>query len=243
VREPSARELVAVWERGSSQSLGEQGLELLALAEDSAGISAASRVGSRDAALLRIRRRYFGDRLGATAYCSRCGEQLEVVLSVSELLESELKNTVSGHVVVEHDGVTVTCRVPTAADVLALGDVHDVDEGVSLLLTRCLSDPGDNSTRLRPEEPTSALVDAIAQELGLADPCGDLTLTLACPTCNVVTEAIIDITSFLWTEIRQLALALVCDVHTIARSYGWDEATILDMSGARRRAYLDLIQT
>ena len=81
-----AAAILAVWERGSAQSLGERALTLLEFCGLARAEAACLAVGERDAELLRIRRRLFGDRIDAIATCAVCGEKLEVTLSASALI-------------------------------------------------------------------------------------------------------------------------------------------------------------
>ena len=49
--------------------------------------------------------------------------------------------------------------------------------------------------------------------------------------------------AFLWAEIHAWAQQLLRDVHTLAIAYGWSETEVLALPAARRRAYLDLVQS
>jgi hypothetical protein len=83
---------------------------------------------------------------------------------------------------------------------------------------------------------------AIADCMGQADPQTDVQLDLTCPACGHDWRAPFDIVSYLWSEINAWAGRLLGEVHTLAFTYGWDEADILAMSSARRRRYLEMIQ-
>jgi hypothetical protein len=80
-------------------------------------------VGTRDAALLRIRRRLFGDRIEGVTSCNACAEELDVTLSVAALLS-------------EMPPADTHLRIPNAGDLAAIAAAGDVESGVARLLER-----------------------------------------------------------------------------------------------------------
>jgi hypothetical protein len=87
MRALSASELLAVWERGLSQTPVERALTLLCAAcvDQPAEALARLSVGERDARLLRLRACTFGPRLTSLVRCPSCGEQLELTLDAADL--------------------------------------------------------------------------------------------------------------------------------------------------------------
>jgi len=119
--------ILSVWERGSVQQLGKRALTLLQLAGISSAEACALPAGTRDATLLRIRLRLFGDRIEGVASCDACGEELDLTLSVAQLL--------GGMPFAE-----TTLRVPNAGDLAAIASAGDDETGVTLLLERLRPD-------------------------------------------------------------------------------------------------------
>lgn len=80
-------ELLAVWERGLSQTPVDRAMALLGAAcvDQPAEALAHLSVGERDAHLLRLRGWTFGPRLTSLVRCPSCGEQLELTLDVTDL--------------------------------------------------------------------------------------------------------------------------------------------------------------
>jgi hypothetical protein len=74
-----------------------------------------------------------------------------------------------------------------------------------------------------------------------SDPQADIRLDLSCLTCTHRWQEAFDIGTFFWIEIDAWARRTLEDVHAIARSYGWPQRDILDLSETRRQFYLDLI--
>jgi hypothetical protein len=86
-------------------------------------------------------------------------------------------------------------------------------------------------------------VAAVAEAMGRADPQAAAEIALTCPACAHRWTVAFDAGAFLWAEIQAWAQQILRDVHTLAAAYGWNEAEILALPPARRRAYLDLVQT
>jgi hypothetical protein len=65
-----------------------------------------------------------------------------------------------------------------------------------------------------------------------------MRVEVLCPACGHTWVERFDPVQFLWTELDAWAARALQDVHALARSYGWRERDILEMSAARRRVYL-----
>lgn len=233
--------ILSVWERGAAQSLGERALTLLELAGIPAAEAAGLPVSARDGALLRIRRRLFGDRIEAVTECGACGEELDVTLSVEDVLRGT-QPVCGPEANAEIDGRQVSLRIPNAGDLAALRGIGDVERGVALLLERCLATDAAGGAGPLHGELSQANLAALDEALAAADPGAELRLVSGCPACGAHTGALFDIPSFLWKETQALANDVLYDIHELARAYGWDERTILALSPARRRFYLSALE-
>src|SRR5579863_6077578 len=86
MRSLSASELLEVWEQAAGEHSTGRALTLLsACCEETRQVLANLSLGQRDARLLEIYRRLFGDSLEAFAECPQCGERLEYRLSARDL--------------------------------------------------------------------------------------------------------------------------------------------------------------
>lgn len=231
--------LLDALERGAGSSAPERALTLLATAanEDFGGSSP----GERDAALLDVRRRTFGDEMNATATCSSCDEVLELTLRVPDLLvapdrrpESETVVTVGDH--------EVTVRPPTAAEVAAAASCADAAEAEEELLTRVVivaRRGGEDVGALDlPPDVRAAIDEALAE----IDPQGALEVRTECPVCGTEQRLAFDAASFVAAEVDWAALRLLTEVHDLATAYGWTERDVLALPAGRRRRYLDLVR-
>lgn len=187
-------------------------------------------VGSRDSVLSAALRRLAGGIVQACTRCRGCGERLDVPLDLTALPTAPWR-TPGETLYAEVAGHRVPFRLPNSRDLRLLrGD--DVPAGRSLLLSRCVQTvDGDVS-----EDVAAAVEKAMEQ----AAPSGSVTVLIRCPACTTATPSALDVAALLWAEVESRAMALLHDVHVLARAYGWTEPDVLALSPARRAAYLEL---
>jgi hypothetical protein len=235
----AAAELLTVWERGRALHPTDRALLLVhATCELADDRLAALSVGQRDAHLLAARAALFGERLDGWAACPRCGERLEFSLRVSDL-QPDGAPAAGEPILVEAEGVCVTVRPPDSRDLAAIASAGTLDAARQLLLRRCVT-VQDNSDRDVAHLPP-ALLARISETLSQREAQADVTLAMRCVACAHAWQLLFDIGSFLWSEIEASAGRLLGEVDALARAYGWHEADILAMSGARRAAYLGMV--
>ena len=249
MRPLAAAELLDLWEQGLSVPLVTRTLLLLTQACSDTTRDALARlpIGHRDALLLKLREWTFGPRLDSVVDCPQCGERLEITLDISDLL------TTAGEappetLFLQAEGYRVSYRLPNSYDLMALVDLENPEIRLRALLSRCLIEarrPGETGEDAQIEFALDQLpepvVAAMRQQMGEADPLGDIRFALACPSCDHRWSALFDIVSFFWREIDDWARRTLREVHSLGRAYGWSEADILTMSAWRRRAYLEMI--
>lgn len=234
MRTPSERELLALWESGLTRQPIDRALLLCAWARpDVPGNELAHLpLGAVNEALLRLRRALFGPRLQAQVACERCGEALEIGLSVDELLPTS--QGTSQPPTLQLDGFEL--RLPDSADLASVAGMADTLAAADQLLERCCL----------PLSPDAVLTDEIRARteawLEGSDPMADLRLTLSCEACGHGWTAAFDPAFWLWDEVQRSAHQLLAQVHALARAYGWTEPQVLALSPQRRRIYLDMVQ-
>jgi hypothetical protein len=243
---PSAARLLAAWEDGTARSPARRALLLLAAAHPELAPSTLGSlpVGRRDARLLQLRARLFGPRLDSTASCPACGELLEFSLPIEQILppdSAQIALEPSPPIRVEIEDHHLEARPPTADDLAALESLPDTTQAELELLRRCLLSARIAEAELDPTRLPPPVLAALSTRLSEADPLADLRLGLSCPSCRHTWSATFDISSYLWRELDVWARRLLHEIHTLAQTYGWTEDTILALSPARRRHYLELI--
>ena len=242
----SAAEVLDVWERGLHQSPTRRAVMLLAAAcpESSDDDLVALPIGRRDARLLQLREGLFGPEMTIVAACPACGEHLESTFQVADVrldADPPEDHPIDTIQTIAVDGYSVTFRLPTSSDLLALPTASQASSARNRLLALCLLDIRDaNSQTVRVESLPDHALAAIAAQMATTDPQADVELNLACPTCDHRWQGIFDIASFLWQEIHVWAQRTLRDVHSLARVYGWREADVLALSPTRRQIYLEL---
>lgn len=245
MRSLSVPELLDVWERGQTQSTPHRALLLLAAAGSTDATDAPDKlaqlsIGQRDARLLVLRELTFGSQLTSVATCPACGDQIEAMFDVSDLLVAPVADA-SEILSLKINGEEIRFRLPNTQDQIALTACADVATARDQLLRRCLlnahhDDANESASELSPDAQQM-----IAQRMEEADPQADIQLKLDCGRCGHVWQIAFDIGSFFWRELDAWAQRLLTDVHALATAYGWHERDILSMSGARRQFYLDRV--
>lgn len=250
MRALSATELLAVWERGLSQTPVERALALLGAACAGEPTEALARlsVGERDARLLTLREWTFGRQLTSLVSCPACGEQLELNLDADELHATPSSDAGAGAALKSVEPLTMTTagyevsfRLPNSLDLSAVADAAGVGDAAATLLERCLVEARRGDERCAAAALPPEVAAAVAARMGEADPQAELSFALKCPACGEDWQAPFDIESFFWAEIGAWARRILGEVHVLASSYGWREADILNMSARRRQFYLELI--
>ena len=193
--------------------------------------------GARDAELVALREELFGAELSGVTACPVCGEQVELTFDTHDVRMPAADDV---QLALHAAGYDVSFRLPTVADLVAIERMRDGNAARDELLARCVVRAArgecDVDARALPEE----VVDAIGARMSEADPQGDVTLDVACPSCAHAWRDPFDIATFLWSELATAARHLLSEVHVLASTYGWSEADILRLSPVRRAAYLEL---
>jgi hypothetical protein len=155
--------------------------------------------------------------------------RVEVEVSVDA---SELDTVDDGPLTATIGGQRLTIRFPTSVDVAAMIGCETVERACLELARRCV-ETGEEALA------DDDLLAAVEAELNTRASASAMSVGVSCPDCVASWSSELDIGSFLWAELEILAKQLLSDVDVIARSYGWSEAEILALSGARRSFYLD----
>lgn len=243
MRAPAAAELLNAWEDGLGCSMADRALLLLKAAspEMSKDRLAELTIGRRDAALLELRQALWGPTMDALATCPVCRERLEWTVDAREIL-ADSAEAPSGEISLRLAEFSMTFRLPTTADLVAL-EGHDDPEAARLfLLDRCLTSAQRGEAAVGSDALPAEVVDGIAKRMADADPMADIQWMLRCPSCEHRWRAAFDIVSFLLMEIEAWAARILSEVHVLARAYGWRETDILNLSSMRRQFYLESVR-
>jgi len=234
MRDLSAAATLDLWQTAEELEAAERPLALAASASDEP-IEELARLplGRRDARVLELHAALGGRALEATAACPACGEPAEFEVEVDALRSRGRRQARPEPV--EACGLVVAWRPPDSTDVAAAAATGDQAAAERVLLSRCVTSSHGGEL---PAEARTAVAAAMAE----CDPLAEVLVDVACPACETVFVADLDLGSFVWAEVRARALRLLRDVDALARAYGWTEAEVLALDERRRNAYLELVR-
>jgi hypothetical protein len=230
----SESELVSLWEKAVKATPGERTTLLLQTAMP--GLDPAEvTVTQRDRLLLQFKAMNCGPVLDCLTACPACRDQLSFTVSVADLLAGEVPR--DSAITFDYEAYEVDARLPTCADLAALGTegtAHD-------LARRCLTKVRQGDTTIDPSLAPVTLLEAFDAQLALRDSDPGSTLVLNCPGCGHRWQQELDPPRFLWAEVEARVARILGEVHRIASIYHWSEAEILGLNPHRRQRYLELV--
>jgi hypothetical protein len=232
MRALSNPDFLRLWERGSRLHPLDQALLALgtALPEMPASAIADWPLGRRNAALAELRRTCFGTEMRSWVACPECRERLEFELDAAALASdgamSRQSVMVGGR----------AFRLPTSRDLAGIAHEGDARRAALRLLQNCCAEEVDATAW------GDAELEQIGEQLAQADPLAETRLDLSCNACGHTWEELLDLSSYVWTEIEARARRLLLEIHALASAYGWSEREILALSEPRRALYVEMVQ-
>lgn len=241
---PSAESLLRVWEDSSNAHAIVRALNLLAAASPDIGreVWAVAPIGERDGCLLELYEALFGQRLHTVTHCPRCDLSLESSFATREIRGEPATWPPRGMLMLRAGDYSVEYRLPNSDDLLRVSAMDDADEARIELLRRCIGDSEVAGKRQNAETLPPAVVAHLSATMARQDPAADVQVELSCPACGHTWNACFDIISYFWSELDDWAPRVLADVDMLARTYGWSEREILNLSPTRRRHYLELVR-
>jgi hypothetical protein len=241
----TAVELLTVWEQNWDQSLLQRSLALLSLVSPELEPSAIAKmnIGERDARLLQFREWMFGSRLWNMTDCPKCSERIEWETNIREVCQQPAQWDEASYLyTLEVDGYRIRFRLPNSMDLSAVNADNTEGEmtAIQTLLLCCIHEIRYHSKPCDLDDLPEMVLQALDRRMEREDPQADIRMALQCPHCAHRWEAHFDIGSYLWSEIQEWAERLLQDVHILAKTYGWSENDIVNMSPVRRQFYLDM---
>lgn len=236
MRALDGQDIITVWERGRRASDHVRALLLAELAGVPRGRALELPLGSRDAMLAELRVATYGEQAPAFVTCPACGEGLEFVVDFTKVL-ALARPLDDESIELERDGVRVRVRLPATHDLLAL---VGLEQARAALLERVVVVAEREGRRLAASDLPPELVSAIELAIEERDPISDIRFGQTCPTCQHRFVAPFDVARFCWHELDVDARRTLQEIDVLARTYGWSERELLEMSRTRRLTYLEL---
>lgn len=236
----SAAVLLRVWEVARVQRPGAAAMTLLlGLAGLSRERASQLSVGERDRTLMEVRRHLFGPTIECRSDCPGCSEMLECTIDLVQLCQVYVE-PVERERIVEVDGQTLHWRLPTAGDLAAISACSSSKTAQDVLIELCLVKGVDQEQTVGDIGLSTAVEASFSEFVLQCDTAAESAIELVCPMCRRIWTETFDIMSLLWADLDILARQLLREVHDLASAFGWTEETILNLSAARRAAYLEL---
>jgi hypothetical protein len=237
---PRPDELLGLWERAAAAMQAERSDVLLAACCETPILS----LGSRNATLVALRGRLFGNTQPLRCNCIACGAVAEFTVDCTALEHALLPVSGSGELQrLEAGGYRIEFRLPDIADVRrAAQECRNVEEFVGDLLAccvvRCEREDGMHSA---PQDLPAPIAAALSRRMEEVEPGASVSFDLTCPECAAHWTAPMDVGEVLWAELQSRAERILLEVDALARAYGWTEPEVLALSPTRRAAYLQLV--
>ncbi|BCH34316.1 hypothetical protein MesoLjLc_62460 [Mesorhizobium sp. L-8-10] len=203
-------------------------------------------IGDRERLLLNLCRLTFGPQLDLVATCPRegCGAVAEVPVSLDDIvagrpdasrdIEQEIR------LVAPAGQWRVRFRLPSGRDQERAARLHDRAAAARALVVDCVLEIADPSgTPVSPADLPAAFEIPLSDAFHHLDPSAETTTGIACPSCGVEIQAMLDGFTILHSSLARSS-GIFGDVFRMARSYHWSEAEILALPRERRMRYLEV---
>ncbi len=174
------------------------------------------------------------DQVWQSARCDSCGAVYDFHITQTQLPVSAAGPGFPFTTLRLH-GSEYQLRVPNGADQEAVAAERDEGRARQMLAWHCLIATGaDKPEPMSLDEETLGAMEAALEAI---TPEAAVMVQTACPECGHREQVYVD--PYLVLEVT--ATELYDEIHTLASTYCWDEATILALPRVRRHRYLALI--
>ncbi len=228
----TSERILYAWELGINRSSIDRALVLLwAGMPEHSSSHADLPLGLRDRHLLELRGKTFGDVLNCKTECPRCEEVLEFSLSVSVLSETLSIPTNENLQIGEEEFQLTPLTSRHMAE--AAGSV-DPEEASDMLREKICGRHASDIPETFKEE--------LKNHIERRESGSELPLSFTCVNCDHRWSERFNIGNFFWIELEAKAKRLLAEISEIARTFGWSEKDILDLSPHRRQSYLSFVR-
>lgn len=239
----SAAELLEVVDAGSDGTYADRGRIMLAAAApglDEPSLDVLS-LGARDAWIVALRCGTLGETLLSRVTCPSCGMLLTVRVPRAHVglvaPSADVVPPVSVRVV---DGEwEVEARAPDGAALADAAACFDVELARMSLVRSCVVSASCSGEVVDPLAVPDDVLFAVGEAIVEADPMTEVRVPMACASCGLEWQPVLDIVVFAWRELSLASEQLLDEVHQLAVGYGWTEAQVLELSSRRRRRYVE----
>jgi hypothetical protein len=229
---PTAKQLIAVWDRRSGAPAHRRLERLLAATEPRAALDADT-LGRRNRRLLALHAALSDAPLDARLRCTACATDNAFAVPAAAILACPAPGP-AARARIRTGGRILTFRLPLMSDIRAAKGAS-ADDVLAQIVARCRITPGKDETI------GAASLARLASRFEALDPAARIVVDLRCVECNAALRASVDVAEFVAAAIDLVVDGLLRQIDLIARAYGWSEQAILALPAARRGAYVAMI--
>jgi len=236
--------IVDCWEKCNDQHSLEAPLTLLnsVIPSKSKKDFAGMDIGKRNSFLFHVREKLFGKGMNFLTYCPNCNTKLESVFSFKDIAFPEEKNQ-KEFFEFSSANYKIRYRLPNSYDLASASKCKDIVSARNEILNRCILELFEDEKAIPISVLPEEIISQLSCEMSDKNPYAEIRLNLVCQDCNHTWTSILDIASFILSEINFYAQNILRDVHALASAYHWSESDIFKMSPDRRNWYINLIES
>ena len=189
--------------------------------------------------MLRLRELTFGPTLSCVGECPDCLALGEREIGIASLLGEPPPNPGRVDFLFDQDGFQIRFRPLRGTDLHLLRRARDSEAARHALMACIIGSCSRNGTEVEFKRLPDHILDDLAEAVADSDPQSEVWVGIECPECGAEFDAILDIMDFFWREIAAEARRTQAEVEYLVRAYGWSAPKVLNMSGERRRLYME----
>lgn len=191
-------------------------------------------IEKRDVALFHVRKKFFGNQFNNISHCPKCAETVEWDFYFHQMEIPSLKGTPDNvEISVDVTDYNLMVRLPNSDDLFVNNEIQ--------IIQNCILNLNEYKALSRNQKIPDVLINQINDRFNESCQASNITYNLNCVACKHEWQVVFDIVSYLWKEIDQWAKGFLDQIGLLAKTFGWSESEIINMSENRRNHYLNLI--
>ncbi|TXE07844.1 hypothetical protein ES711_10455 [Gelidibacter salicanalis] len=234
----TANSILNVWDHcvGKNQTFKGVALASLALnATDHSNIVDWS-IEKRDIALFHVRKKLFGNQFDNISHCPKCNQMVEWDFNFEQVGIPSLYDIPDNIEILidSHDDILMI-RLPNSDDLFT--------NDASQIIRNCMINLKDLQSQTFHQNIPDDIINQINDKFDTICQASNITYHLNCVECSHEWQVNFDIVAYLWKEIDHWAKSLLDEIYVLAKTFGWSESDIINMSENRRNHYLNLLNS
>jgi len=190
--------------------------------------------------LFELRESIFGSHMRGITRCAACGHELGIAVRAQDFRPAG-DGRQPERFTISDAGYELTFRLLNTLDLAELDSRDVIEIARTKLLRKVILSASLHEEAIAIMQVPDRLLTMLEEKMAELEPEADVELATVCDYCSSKTSALLDIATFLWTEVDRWAIRTLREIHTLAEAYGWRESDILAISPWRRRCYLEMV--